>query len=275
MVGQRSDSVDHLPILRIKAHTKGKLLFLSKYLPALNKILRSKVPNRPRYYIDLFSGPGKCVDKYGRICDGSPFIAIKTKPPFTNFIFVDIDESYCDALRKRSEGIPNVFVKQGDWNEIVSEVLSRMNTYDPCFIFLDPFGLELKWETVEKLSKKRRIDLLINFPVGAVCRSMKKAGAERTVTECLGSDEWMDLRGRGRSLRIQLRDLYMEEMQRFFEYTSPKLVYNRLRVPLYYLIYACHFHVGIKIWEYITRPTKQRSLRLLLGDSAKGWVYAE
>jgi len=275
MVRRHLDPTDHLPVLPIKTHTKGKLEFLGKYLPALNKILRSKVPNRPRFYVELFSGSGKCIDRLGRACDGSPLIAIKTKPPFTNFIFVDIEDDYCNALRERLKGMPNVDVKCGDCNKVVSEVLSMMNTYDPCFVFLDPFGLELKWETVEKLSRKRRIDLLINFPVGAVCRNMKKAGAERTVTECLGSDEWMDLRGRGRSLRIQLRNLYMEKMQRFFEYTSPKLVYNKLRVPLYYLIYACHFRVGIKIWEDITRPTKQRSLRLLLGDSTQGWVYAE
>jgi len=269
------DPIDHLPVLPIKRHTEGKLECLRKYLPALNKILRSKVPNRPRYYVDLFSGPGKCIDRYGNPCDGSPLIAVKTEPPFTNFIFVDINEDYRNALRRRLEAIPNVDVKCGDCNVVVSEVLSMMNTYDPCFVFLDPFGLGLKWETVETLSRKRRIDLLINFPVGAVCRSMKKVGAEHTVTECLGSDEWMNLRGSGRFLRIKLRDLYMNKMQHFFEFTSPKLVYNRMKVPLYYLIYACHFHVGIKIWEDITKPKKQRSLRSIFADSANGWVYTE
>lgn len=271
MVRQRLDPIDHLLTLPIKAHTKGKLEFLTKYLPALNKILRSKVPNRPRYYVDLFSGPGKCIDKYGNPCDGSPLIATKTRPPFTDFVFVDLNEDYCEALKKRLAGISNVNVKQGDCNKVVSEVLSMMNTSDPCFVFLDPFGLDLKWKTVETLSEKRRIDLLINFPVGAVCRSMKKSGAEQTVTECLGSDEWTVFRGRGRNLRIQLRDSYMKNMQQFFEHTSPKLFYNQKNSPLYYLIYACHFYVGKKIWEDITKPKKLRSL-LLPPD---GWVYGE
>lgn len=275
MVKQHLDPTDHLSVLPIKPHTKGKLLYLRKYLPALNKILRSKVPDRPRYYVDLFSGPGKCIDRRGEICDGSPFIAIKTNPPFTNFIFVDIMEDYCKAMRKRLKRTPNVNVKRGDCNDLVSDVLSMMNTLDPCFVFLDPFGLELKWETVERLSKKRRIDLLINFPVGAVCRSMNKEGAEDTVTNCLGSDQWMYLKGRGRSLRFKLRDLYMENMEKFFEFTSPKLVYTPSNVPLYYLIYACHFQVGKKIWEYITRPKKQRSLLSAFGDAPHGWVYAE
>lgn len=275
MVKQRLDPTDHLPVLAIKSHTKGKLVYLGKYLPALTKILRSKVPNRPRYYIDFFSGPGKCVDSYGKICDGSPLIAIKTKPPFTHYVFVDTNEKYCDSLRKRLEGYPNVSVKQGDCNDVVSDVLLMMNTYDPCFVFLDPFGLELEWKTVEKLSKKDRIDLLINFPVGAVCRSMNRSGATHTVTNCLGTAKWKKFRESGRSLRIRLRDLYMEKMQQFFEHTSPKLVYNQNNVPLYYLIYACHFHVGKKIWEYITKPEKTRQLSAVFGNSHDGWVYTE
>jgi len=274
MVSQRLDPTDHLPVLPIKFHTKGKLVYLRKYLPALNKILRSKVPNRSRFYVDLFSGPGKCIDSTDEVCDGSPLIAIKTNPAFTDFIFVDINEDYCKALEKRLEGTPNTNVKSGDCNEKVNEVLSMMNTYDPCFVFLDPFGLDLKWETVRKLSKKRRMDLLINFPVGAICRSMKKEGAENTVTDCLGTDEWLDLKGHGRSSRIQLRNLYMEKIHKFFKFASPKLVYNQKNVPLYYLIYACHFHVGIKIWEYITKPTKVVTLTHLLRNGT-GWVYSE
>lgn len=269
MVGNRLDPIGDLPVLPIKSHTKGKLVYLKKYLPALNKILRSKVPDRPRFYVDLFSGPGKCIDRKGIPCDGSPLIAIKTDPRFTDFILVDINEDFCEALEKRCEGTPNVNVICGDCNRKIREVLSMMNTYDPCFVFLDPFGLELKWETVKELSKKRRMDLLINFPVGAICRSMNKEGAEDTVTDCLGTDEWMDLKGHGRSLRIRLRDLYMNKVKRFFKFASPKLVYNQKNVPLYYLVYACHFHVGIKIWEYITKPTKVVTL------AQTGWAYSE
>jgi len=275
MVRQYLDPADHLPVLLIKPHTKGKLVYLRKYLPALNKILRSKVPDSPRYYVDFFSGPGKCIDRHGKICDGSPLIAIKTNPPFTNFIFVDINENYCNALKRRLEGIPNVDVKKGDCNEVVSEVLSMMNTYDPCFVFLDPFGLELKWKTIEKLSRKRRIDILINFPVGAIHRSIGTKGAEHTVTECLGGDEWRNVRGRGYPARIRLRDLYTTKMQKFFEHISPKLVYNQNNVPLYYLIYGCHFDVGKKIWEDITKPIKQQSLESIFGDSANEWIYIE
>jgi three-Cys-motif partner protein len=144
-----------------------------------------------------------------------------------------------------------------------------MDTDDPCFIFMDPFGLELKWKTVEELSRKRRIDILVNFPVGAIHRCMTIEGAESTVTECLGCDEWKKFRGKGASVRISLRDLYMKKMQGFFEYTSPKLVYNKKNVPLYYLIYGCHFEVGRKIWEQITKPIRIHTL------NGKGWRYYE
>jgi len=268
------DSMDHLPVLPIKHHTKGKLTILRKYLPALTKILRSKVPTRPRYYIDFFAGPGRCLDESGDICDGSPFVAVKTTPSFSNFIFVDIDQAYCNALRRRLEKISNINVIHGDCNEVVHEVLSMMNTHDPCFVFLDPFGLELKWRTIETLSKKRRIDILINFPIGAVHRSMGKKGAEHTVSECLGCDEWKNIRGRGYPARIRLRDLYIEKIQQFFQYISPKLVYTQNNVPLYYLIYGCHFSVGKKIWEDITKPLKQKSLESWI-DFPNKWVYIE
>jgi hypothetical protein len=104
---------------------------------------------------------------------------------------------------------------------------------------------------------------------------MKRMGAENTVTECLGETKWASYRESSRPLRFKLRDLYMEKMQRFFKCTSPKLVYNRKHAPLYYLIYACHFDVGQKIWEDITKPQKAHSLLAAFGDAPEGWVYVE
>ena len=46
-----------------------------------------------RYYIDLFSGPGRCILKgTGREIWGSPINAINVKDKFTKYYFVDINE---------------------------------------------------------------------------------------------------------------------------------------------------------------------------------------
>ena len=63
-------------------------------------------------------------------------------------------------------------------------------------MFLDPYALELKWETLEKISKCGVVDLWYLFPL-SVIRLMAKDkditdGNKEKVTSILGTNEWLD-----------------------------------------------------------------------------------
>ena len=63
-------------------------------------------------------------------------------------------------------------------------------------MFLDPYALELKWNTLEKISKCGVVDLWYLFPLSMI-RLLEKqreiSDANRNkVTSILGTDEWLD-----------------------------------------------------------------------------------
>ena len=68
---------DGLPLRESGLWALDKLDYLQRYINVLETSMRKKWPRRA--YIDLFAGPGKCIDrKTGQIFLGSPLIALTT-----------------------------------------------------------------------------------------------------------------------------------------------------------------------------------------------------
>ena len=81
-----------------------KLAIIKDYASAYAKILdatrREKIPSLRWFYIDAYAGPGQHVSKTtGDIVDGSPLIALKTVPPFSEYHFIDADPRRAELLR--------------------------------------------------------------------------------------------------------------------------------------------------------------------------------
>jgi hypothetical protein len=70
------DTDDALPLLPIKKHTLDKLHCLMRHYAFFTRIVKAKSPDRPRWYVDLFSGPGKCrVEETGEITEPNTYFA--------------------------------------------------------------------------------------------------------------------------------------------------------------------------------------------------------
>jgi len=152
MVEEVTDPEDDLTSFKLKPQTERKLIFIRKMMEAVNTIVAAKFPDNPRHYVDMFSGVGKYVTERGSCCLGSPLIALNIRKKFTHFHFVEEKKKYFEVLERRvgqiveRKNIPRANVKllYGDANRLVEEVLNGIKNYDPCFVFLDPFGLEMK-----------------------------------------------------------------------------------------------------------------------------------
>ena len=162
--------------LVIKEHTLlKKYTILRKYLDACI-VFHKKYHNFA--YIDTHGGSGKVIFK-GELEDGSPLIAAKAAEGFPCYI-VEIDDERFNLLKKSTEGLRNVTLFHGDCNEVINDILSEIPRWKVfVFCFLDPEGLvyqgkfkgqvikrpQLTWETVVKIGKFPRTEVLINFPV--------------------------------------------------------------------------------------------------------------
>lgn len=121
-------------------------------------------------YIDLYAGAGYAkIKNSNKIRMSSALIALSIPNLFNKYILCEKDEKCFSALEARIERhFPeaNVQYIRGDSNDKIEEVLSAIpkHSYDDKilrFCFVDPFSLNLKFATIEKLSKVGKIDFLI------------------------------------------------------------------------------------------------------------------
>jgi three-Cys-motif partner protein len=121
-------------------------------------------------YIDLFAGAG-----YARIKDAnkirmsSALIAMSVSYKFDKYILCEEDEKCFVALKTRVEKYYsdlNVEFIKGDSNKNINEIIKAIPKHSTekkvlRFCFVDPFSLNLKFATIERLANVGKIDFLI------------------------------------------------------------------------------------------------------------------
>lgn len=261
-----------------------KLDYLARYIDVFETSMRQKWP--VRYYIDLLAGPGKNrVRDSGAILLGSPLLALTTTYPFTGYFFTDLSDENTRALQQRctvSPNYPQVDIRTGDCNDLVSDIVAHIRRDDKHSLnlgFLDPDGMELRWETVAKLASMRRMDLIINYPQGGLNRCMRRAFEAKGLTAVdlfFGGREWRDIYKAYVERKVQgvhrhLIDLYRGKLQALgYQVLEDKetgdepLIRNAaLRTPMYRLLFASKHPLGHDFWQRIVKRDVHGQKRLL------------
>ena len=216
------------------AWTEEKLDRVRKYLTAYATIMR----NQPfRFaYIDAFAGTGyrtlKESDNSTELMfpemvesevqgflDGSARVALEVEPQFDKYIFIEKDINRFSELQKLNDDFPHlsdrIEIVQADGNTHVQKLCSYdwLGTRRRAVLFLDPYGMEVKWQTIEAIANTKAIDLWLLFPLGvAVNRLLRKdsqigESIRKTLNEFFGTADWFD-------------EFYNEEDASLFENSS-------------------------------------------------------
>jgi len=192
------------------AHTKLKLDKLEKYLRAYTTALKNQ--KFKLLYFDAFAGAGdiqigseasllETVDDYTPFIKGSAERALRLKESFDRYVFVDRKAANIKALQAlRSEHrdiADRIDIRRGDAN---TELLSFCKNTDwsrsRAVVFLDPYGNQVKWDTLVAIARTEAIDLWYLFPAGlGVYRQISKEGevnqsAEASLDTILGTTDW-------------------------------------------------------------------------------------
>ena len=181
-----------------------KLDLLRKYLEAYLKILANQTWCRGYEYIDAFAGTGKPKTRDEQIyVNGSPRIALSLTPPFTQYHFIEQTDWRVERLMKlRAEFADrNITVYHGDCNRIIREQILPQLPYASkkrAFAFVDPFGMQMEWETMEHLAKAQTLEIILNFPVMAINRGalrkrpeMLSEASKLRLNRFWGTEDWM------------------------------------------------------------------------------------
>lgn len=253
-----------------------KLDYLRRYIDTFETSMRDKYD--VRFYIDLLAGPGlNRIRSTNQVVMGSPLIALRTRYPFTNYIFVDSDSENISALQSRCSEFNHsklsIEFLHADCNQIIGDVISKIKPYGGHALnlaFLDPEGMELHWDTVAKIGSIKRMDLIINYPQGAISRNIRQLAKDHSSNALdlyFGTTEWRVIFEKWKdSERISgvhrdLINLYKEKLSQLGyidikldkETGDKPLMRNaKRRAPMYRLLFASKHQLGYKFWQDIT-----------------------
>jgi len=179
-----------------KGYWTGLKLVLEKYyVPSYLNIL---APRMKVAYVDLFAGPG--LNRIGEQkvpIPGSPLIPVAVRDPlkkhsFSRFIFSETEPEYSNALAARVALFPEMsaatqIIRQ-DANKVVELLpgILKEHQIGHCFVFVDPEGLEFKWNSMVSIVSKTNCDLLINFPSSGIQRNLQNPETVSAVQSFLG-----------------------------------------------------------------------------------------
>jgi three-Cys-motif partner protein len=266
----------------IQPWSKEKLLLLEKYLKAYSVIMQKQKASwlRAYSYVDAFAGVGQYADRETeKYVDGSPVVALKCEPPFDEYRFIEFSPNRLDYLRRQVQAqFPSRHVQfhAGDANIILRESVAAEITRSRLrrgFVFLDPYGLQVDFATVEQLASTRTFDVFVNFSVMGINRVLRRREMpdDRTLAllaRVMGDTAWVEslyarqgtLFGEGNHVSrarlspSQVADQYIGHMEGLFRYVSePVLMRNSRRAPLYVLFLASHNETAVKITNHIFR----------------------
>ena len=247
-----------------------KLDYVKRYINVFETSMRRKWSRR--HYIELFAGPGKCVcRRTGMVYLGSPLLALTTKYPFTDYLFVDCDSDSIAALQQRcraSSVLADVQFEVGDANRVAWKIVERIQGVPSLNLaFLDPDGLELQWDTVATLAQIERLDLIIHYSQMGLSRVMPNVFVSETLTDVdlfFGDTEWRTIyekyqRHEEQFLHRQLMDHYKsklrglgyEETFRDDEVGAEPVIRNEKNAPLYRLLFASKHPLGLEFWQKV------------------------
>ena len=256
---------------RIKNHTAEKLTYIKKYINAYLKATKS-LPSK--YYVDGFSGTGKCIicNKKcksvgglkccncgkGSITDGSSLIALHAAGDFTKYLFVEINDKNIKELEQTisreidSDKIKKIIFKNEDANLFLQNLYKYIPDNAGCLVLLDPEGSELSWETIKSLSKIKKIDLLILYAYDMALVRLTKNYTDK-LDKFYGTSEWQKIFNDNQialERKNKLLNFYKGRLMGLgFKYVEWRQIRRRLREgkSLYHLILATRHPVAAKI----------------------------
>jgi three-Cys-motif partner protein len=276
--------------------TQDKLQRVRKYLVAYAKIMQDK--DFRFAYIDAFAGTGYQTirreenpnlplipelleDEPRGFLDGSARIALQVEPPFTKYIFIEKDTKRFSELAKLKEEFParekDIVLVNADANEYLTDLCrNRKWNKNRAVLFLDPFGMQVTWNTVKAVAETKAIDLWYLFPLGiGVNRLLKKSGKissawRRLLDATFGEPDWyqvfyktyaeVDLLGETiKTVKVgdfdAISDYFVKRLKSIFPVVAenPLPLLNSRNNPLFLLCFASANKTAVKIAQDILR----------------------
>lgn len=269
---------DNLSVRCVGQWGEEKIFLLYQYFGIFAGGMKNKWPLN---YIEICSGPGRCINRQeGCEFDGTA-IAIMNHKQFqyvNKAIFYDYDENVINTLNQRITNrnlSHKAIAKFGDYNhpDTICSDLNGLDDNSLNLIFIDPTDCSVPFSLIKRISSTlKKVDLIINVATMTdFNRNIQMAfddpkRAEKYIRfldddSFFASDENRTLCSKKdyTRLRKQFRESYMNSLKRvgfnFFDYTPINGFYD--------ILFATSNPKGIEFWKKATKVIDSSGQRIL------------
>lgn len=178
--------------------TEAKLAALKGYLQAYTVALKNR--SFTLLYVDAFAGSGSFVAGDGLERMGSAKIALSV-PGFHRYYFIEKGVRRCNSLRQLASNHPQgkVNVIEGDANHHLATLCRDTDWKSSrAVLFLDPYGMQVDWATLEQVANTGAIDVWFLFPLSGVtrqltlCETRMDGHKRKSLDRTFGTKSWRD-----------------------------------------------------------------------------------
>ena len=176
-------------------HTEYKLTIVKEYLTAYTRVFSGRKQMwATTLYLDPFAGTGY-RDSQAPVSDentlglplpqlkpstrrfsGSAILALRTNPPFAEYHFCDKRAKNAKILANLKRDFPNkkIFVESDDANACIMRFCARLrgDRNLRSVVFLDPYGMQVNWASLEALARTQRADVWCLVPMSGLIRQL-------------------------------------------------------------------------------------------------------
>lgn len=254
---------DGLYTPEIKRHSVEKIQLHNRYAQIFATAMRRKWPQLA--YVGLYSGSGRArLSGTNDIVETSAIAVLRQPDRFTDYVYVDHDPRCVEALTARVHALnvsANVRVIRGDVNESIGLVRDALPAYSRSrgllsFCFIDPFDLQLRFETIRALSDLK-VDFLVLLMLGVDGRrNFKQYLADESSTrigDLIDAPQWRSEYRAGRNVIHFLLDRFDVAMQRVGYLSAADDVHRvtiaGMGVLQYVLAFYSKSEVGRDFWR--------------------------
>lgn len=167
---------DGLYTPEIKRHSLEKIRLHNRYARIFATAMHKKWPQLA--YVGLYAGAGRArIAREELIVETSALSVLRQPDRFTHYVFADHNKLCVEALAARVAAVQSgvqISIIEADVNADISAVRGALPAFSPqngllSFCFIDPFDLQLKFETIRKLGDLR-MDFLVLLMLGVDAR---------------------------------------------------------------------------------------------------------
>ncbi|MBI1321215.1 MAG: three-Cys-motif partner protein TcmP [Candidatus Hydrogenedens sp.] len=274
--------------------TRDKLDRFGNYLAPFTTALKNT--GFELIYMDAFAGSGEItlasdaaeqdielfqdeVSAGDDLTEGSVVRALRTDPPFARYYFIEKDRHRASALQRIVQSYPHLSttILIEDANVAIPRLCEEINwRTSRAVLFLDPYGMQMNWSTIEAVAKTGKIDTWLLLPyASAINRMLRRDGKlpeswEAKLNTFFGTDEWKNRCYRSspqfeldfvdESPEVQkmwnLEDILsfcIVRLDSVFEYVypEPKVLRTKDGHELFALCFACGNKAGARVAKKI------------------------